>query len=128
MKITIRCGTRTPEAFDIKLSDYGEAFKTDAEGNVWLSALELLRNTMNDDTFADDGHRNDDAVNACIALHVMGYDAWMWLENWCAAQPDKRFFRSDLDKFMEHVDRIVPYLSKWGPKGNESEALRYALS
>lgn len=130
MKITIRCGTRTPEAFDINLDSYGRAVKTDAEGNVWLNALELLRDTMNDDTFADDGHRNDDAVNACIALHVMGYDAESWLERFCAEQGanHERWFQSDLDKFMEHVERVAPYLNDWGPAGHESQALKYALS
>lgn len=129
MKFTIRCGTRTPETFNIKLDDYGEAVKTDAEGSVWFNAFVLLHDTMNDDTFADDGHRNDDAVNACIALHVMGYDAAAWLDAFCKYQQQykDRWFSSDLEKFMEHVERVAPYLSGWGPAGHESQALNKAI-
>lgn len=127
MKITVRCGTRNPEIVKVNLDDYGKSVPTDADDKTYETALDLLIETMNDETFADGGHRNDDAVNACIALHVMGYDACAWLENWCAAQPNKRFFRSDLDKFMGHVDRIAPYLSTWGPSGHESEALKKAI-
>lgn len=126
-EIVVRCGTRYPEMFTVDLNEYGEAKPTDADDATWYRALNLLIATMNDLTFADNGHRNDDAVNACIALHVMGYDALAWFDNWREAQSDKRFWRADLDKFMEHVVRVSKYLSKWGPKGNESNALNFAI-
>ena len=59
----------------------------------------------------------------------MGYDAFEWLKAFCAEQEavDGRWFSSDLTKFMEHVERVVPYLEKWGPKGQVALALCFAL-
>lgn len=128
-EIEVRCGTRYPETFTIDLNKYDEARPTDADDATWYRALNLLISTMNDPTFADDGCRNNDAVNGCIALYVMGYDAETWFENFCAEQGviERRWYQHDLDKFMEHVERVAPYLRSWGPRDHESEALQYII-
>ena len=123
------CGTKKAEAFEIDLDSYDRFISSEATDEQMSEAFQLLRDTMSDSSFADDGNRNNSAVNACIALHVMGYDAYAWLENFCAEQGKihNRWFQSDLDKFMEHVDRVTPYLSGWGPQGDEGNALKYAI-
>lgn len=129
MKFEVTCGSRRPETFWVDLDAYGNLAPTNANEEISIRAFNLLVITMNDVSFADDGHRNNDAVNCCIALHVMGYDAESWLEGFCKEQStnEQRWFLSDLDKFMEHVYRVAPYLSSWGPSGKESLALNYVI-
>ena len=129
MKMTIDCGTCHHKEFTIDLDDYGTRANLNIDPRDEDAAFELLRVTMDDVSFADDGCRNEDAVNGCIALHVLGYDAEAWFENFCAEQGTNRtqWFQSDLDKFMEHVERIAKYLYRWGPKGEEAKALGYSI-
>ena len=131
----VYCGTRMPVHFDIDIDDYATAAPTDANSVLTDAdpvirdkAITLLQSTMFDDTFADDGCRNDDAVNACIALHVLGYDPKVWFENFFDANnQDSKFFETDIDKFMDHVERVCDYVDVWGPVGSESDALTFAL-
>ena len=74
-KIRVSCGTIILRLFDFDLDEFCEAVPTGATEAEVERAIELLEETMNDPTFADDHCRNEDAVNACIALHVLGYDA-----------------------------------------------------
>lgn len=129
MKFEVTCGTRRPDTFWVDLDAYGKYVPTNADAEIHSRAFNLLVSTMNDVSFADDGHRNNDAVNGCIALHVMGYDAASWFYNFCKEQSENlpRWFPSDLDNFMEHVERVAPYLSSWGPSGKESLALNYII-
>jgi hypothetical protein len=124
--IVMTNGTNRPIERVVDLDRYGTTIQTDATKGLIEKAINLLADTMDDVTFADDGYRNDDAVNCCIALHVLGYDAESWLENWCADNM-AGFYQSDLDEFMDHVERVAPYLSKWGPAGHESRALNYII-
>ncbi len=129
VKMQIECGTRGVAKFEIDLDDYDTQVKTNVDPVERKKAFDLLRATMNDYNFANDGYRNDDAVNGCIALHVLGYDAETWFENFCAEQCKyrDRWFATDLDRFMEHVERVAKYLSKWGPDDDRGAALGYVL-
>lgn len=138
MKMTIDCGTYRHQEFTIDLDDYGEKEdRSYIDPRYEDASFALLFATMNDVSFADDGCRNEDAVNGCIALHVLGYDAEAWFENFCAEQGanNTQWFQSDLDKFMDHVKRIcgkgsgsyTNYLHRWGPKGLEERALDYSI-
>lgn len=129
IEMTVYCGTCTPTEFKIDIDSYAEAVPTNVDKTAWRKAIDLLKCTMFDDTFADDGCRNEDAVNACIALHVLGFDPEVWFENFFDANnQDKKFFETDISKFMEHVERVNHYVGKWGPVGNESAALDYAIN
>lgn len=124
----VYCGTNRPVDFEIDIEDYGSLVPTDADAVIRDKAITLLQSTMFDDTFADDGCRNDDAVNACIALHVLGFDPEVWFENFFAVNnKDGKFFETDINKFMEHVERVNHYVGIWGPVGSESDALAFAL-
>lgn len=128
--IEVCCGTRRSEIFSIDLDSYAGKAKHNGVVNAasQQAALEMLKDIM-DQYFAKDHYRNRSAVNSCIALHVLGYDALEWLKAFCAEQEavDGRWFNSDLDKFMEHVECVVPYLEKWGPEGHVANALGFAL-
>lgn len=126
IKATI--GTLNPEETVIDTKEYGDVYSVGASAENYQEALDLLTETL-DETFASDGHRNDDAVNTCIALHVMGYDAESWLEEFCKEQdkPDGKWKPGDLQLFMDHVYRVVPYLNEWGRPGSEGNALLFAI-
>ena len=126
-KFIITCGTRVPEKFEVDLDEFGTRHEVASTDEEKEKAFDLLVETMDTITFAMDGHRNDDAVNAMIALHVLGYIAHDWLERFCEEQHLARFRIADLKKFMEHVDRVDQYVRYWGPDGDEGNALLYAL-
>jgi hypothetical protein len=128
--MTVCCGTYRAEEFEIDLDSYVKPKPTDASLDELDKAYDLLKKTMGNSTFANDGNRNNSAVNGCIALHVMGYDAVAWFNAFCEDQKInhlKRWYLVDLDLFMEHVERVGKYLSKWGPEGNEGAALNYTV-
>lgn len=129
LKMEITCGTWKPRKFEIDLDKYGDKVETNVSPEERKRAFDLLRATMNDDTFADDHFRNDDAVNGCIALHVLGYDAKDWFAAFCKEQKIdvEQWFTSDLSQFMEHVERVSKYLFRWGPEGDRGAALGYAI-
>ena len=129
MKFEVRCGTRNPAELSIDTDDYGTCNLTKVDDQARAAAAKLLHDTMNDEDFADDGHRNHDAVNGCIALHVLGYNALEWFESFCEEQKKNydQWFESDLNKFIEHVERVSEYLDSWGPEGYEFLALDYAI-
>ena len=127
--IKVSCGTHIVRSFDFDLDEFCEAIPTGATEDEVECAIELLKETMDDPTFADDHCRNEDAVNICIALHVLGYDAVAWLDGFWEryAKPSDVFWDSDWDRFEEHYNRVSGYLSKWGPDGNEGNALNYTI-
>lgn len=87
-------------------------------------AEEMLADLVGDPNFMSAGRRNDDAVNLCIALHIIGHDPLDWFERY--AQSIGMEIGLML-KALEHIARVVPYLSKWGPKGDEGRALDYKI-
>lgn len=124
--IDVYCGTRNLRHASIDLGDYAPSTKTGASNEEIEDALGLLKATMHDPSFIDDGCRNEDAVNGCIALHVLGYDPVVWFDNFFD-DPQFDFFDSDIQKFEEHVERVAPYCPAWGPKGEEGRALVYSI-
>lgn len=129
IEMTVYCGTFKPTKIEINVDEYGESVPTSINEETQQKAIDLLKDTMFDRTFADDGCRNEDAVNACIALHVLGFDPEVWFENFFDVNnKDGKFFNTDIIKFMEHVERVNHYVGKWGPEGNEDAALDYAIN
>lgn len=128
VKMKIECGTCTLTEFEIDIRNYGMISARDIDEDDAKKAFDLLHETMNDDTFIDDGYRNNDAVNSCIALHVLGYDPEEWFNNFFDLEnQDSKFFDADIVKFMEHVERVCEYVHRWGPEGHEERALEFAI-
>lgn len=134
-KMQIECGTSTRSKFEIEIDDYGVRYARHLDPQDYKRAFDLLHDTMDDWSFIDDGCRNEDAINSCIALHVLGYHPAEWFENFFDREnQDSKFFDVDIEKFMDHVDRVcgegeydTDYLFRWGPVGHEARALGYAI-
>ena len=111
---------------DVKLICKDDFYKTGANEKTQEKCWDILLNLVDDPMFASDGRRNNDAVNACIALHVLGYDAKDAMEHIMAVWTDNEY---KIKWFMEHVERVYPYLESWGPSstGHEYEALEYLV-
>lgn len=126
--MTVTCGTFSEKEIRFNLDSYATPNINVCVDDA-VEAYGLLFDTMNDNTFAGDGCRNEDAVNGCIALHVLGYDAQEWFYNFCKEQKKhpEQWFPSDLDRFMMHVNRVAPYLEKWGPDNHREQAFKYAI-
>ena len=130
VEIKVCFGTKQQWIGEIDIDEYDDApDETEVTDEDMSEAYQMLRDVLTSgDCFASNGRRNDQAVNACIALHVMGYDPYPWFANlFDDPYIHKLFYESDIRKFMEHVERIAPYMYKWGPVGNEGNALKYAL-
>jgi len=128
-EITVCCGTYRADNFILNVDDPDAAYVNGVKSAAWekAEALETLRRELcKDKQFAAAGNRNDQAVNTCIALHVLGYDPEEWFENFFEREKD-RFYSSDIESFMEHVKRVCDYLYTWGPVGDEGDALRYCI-
>lgn len=124
-KMGVYLGTKIAESFDIDLDDYGDAVAS--EGEELDKAYKLLHETLTQGyKFAGDGNRNHDAVNSCIALYVLGYDPESWLEAFLDSK-EYLFHVSDIEMFMHHVERVVPYLESWGKPISRSDALDFAI-
>ena len=127
LELKVCCGTRSAKNIEFNISDHDGWIGTSASDDEKRKALHLLDKVMNDVTFANDGERNEDAVNGCIALHVLGYDPEEWFDNFFDVHNNGEFFQCDVNRFMEHVERVCKYLYKWGPSGNEGAALAYQI-
>ncbi len=124
-KMSVYVGTKEPRSFEIDLDDYGVAVQSEGE-NV-EEAYRLLHNVLTQGhRFAGTGNRNHDAVNGCIALYVLGYDPEKWFETFFDVN-GYMFHERDIQYFMEHVERVVPYLESWGKPINRSDALDFAI-
>ncbi len=130
LMMEIECGTYQAQKFEIDLDSYAQLRPVNVDSKDHKAAYDLLRDTLNDITFADDGCRNEDAVNSLIALHVLGYDVETWMANFLDDMESRTalFHLCDISRFEEHVDRVLPYLEKWGPEGHEADALGYAIT
>lgn len=122
----ITCGTNNVRTIkDFNISDYGVIeLKDNVSDDQKKTAILLIEETMDTVTFISSGHRNDDAVNMCIALYVLGYDPVKWFENFFHAYEDL-FYGADVDFFYDHVTRVIPYLPEWGPENDRGNALYY---
>ena len=131
----VEFGTRDYDKVLFDVDDYGVTITVGSSVENKKNAYDILRSTMNDKTFIDDGCRNDDAVNSCIALHVLGFDPVEWFGNFFDDKKiGSKFLSIDIELFMEHVNRICGvtspyqnYLYRWGPEGSEDSALAYLI-
>lgn len=125
--IEIECGTALLKDISFKVSDYGKFDATSATETVQNLALTSIKTTMDDPNFANDGCRNNGAVNLSIGLHVLGCKSpEQWLRDFFEAHGDQ-FHAIDMDLMTEHMQRVGDYLWSWGPVGDEGAAFRYML-
>lgn len=96
--------------------------------NENAEALHILDKNINNTWWATDGCRNNAAVNILCSLWALGCDDPRgWIKAVCmTAIADGSFSSYQIDDFMEHVDRILPYLEGWGTCG-DSDVLTYCL-
>ena len=116
----------TDEKLKLKIHELGATmYGTTATDEEIKLALEMLEELLCDPHFAHTGQRNDNAVNLCIAAHVLGYD-----EKELIDQLEDKVYLSDVDVyyFDEHVDRVLDYVDSWGPKDNMGKAINYAIN
>ena len=128
-KIVVCCGTYRADSFTLDIHDPDAAYAGGVKSLAWEKdeALETLRHELSaGKKFAAAGNRNNQAVNTCIALHVLGYNPIIWFKNFFKEEKD-RFYSNDIESFMEHVGRVCDYLDTWGPVGNEGDALQYCI-
>lgn len=131
----VEFGTKEYGKVLFEVDDYDIAITVGSSNGEKIRAYNILRVTMNDPTFIGDGHRNDDAVNSCIALHVLGFDPIAWFKNFFDdSSIESLFYHCDIVEFMDHVNRICGaaapyqnYLYRWGPAGDEGAALGYVI-
>ena len=90
-----------------------------------MEAVRLLDQLWMDKDLGKPGRRNDDAVNLCIALHVLGcLDTLAWID----LMKDKHVIHwLDMAKFYSHILRVEPYTLKWGPEDHMGLALDYTI-
>lgn len=93
---------------------------TSASDSQINMALGMIAAMCKDPRLGQTGRRNDDAVDLCIAVHVLGYDAEEWIPEMLA---NHRIDPFDYTEFLGHVERVTEYLDSWGPVGNEGDAL-----
>lgn len=126
--IEVECGTALLKDISFKVSDYGKFGATSASETAQDLALTLVKTTMDDPDFADDGCRNNGAVNLSIGLHVLGCKSpEKWLRDFFEAHGNQ-FRTIDMDLMIEHMQRVGDYLWTWGPVGDEGAAFRYMLN
>ena len=123
----IEVGSRRHNEIEIDMESLGKHVDTSATEDEKVKALGYLTDELCSIFFTASGHRNDQAVNTCISLHVLGYDPIEWFDNFFERVPDKTFYDWDISEFKEHVKRVSDYLWAWGPPGSEAAALGYRL-
>lgn len=126
-KITIgRADKRKAIAFE--LSDFG-VIKKDVRATTLEKeqAEKILLKELGSNLLTAPGFRNDQAVNLCIALHVLGiHDVELWLSLFLDEYSDM-FHTADILEFNQHAYRVSLYVDDWGPKGQEYRALDFLL-
>ena len=116
----------TDEKLKLEIHELGATlYGTTATDDEIETALVMLEELVCDPDFAHTGRRNHDAVNLCIAVHVLGYD-----ERELIDQLEDKVYLSDADEYLfdEHVDRVLDYVDSWGPKDNMGKAIGYAIN
>ena len=70
------------------------------------------------------GERNDDAVDFCIMTWCLGLNP---VDEFNKLVETHDWNKTQESLAREHIDRVVPYLNKWGTK-NTMEAMAYAIN
>lgn len=79
----------------------------------------------NEDAFKD-RHKNDDAVDLSIICHCLGeaYDIVSIVD----VMADRfHWNKYRYDEAMEHIERVRPYLNRWGKSGT-MDAMVYCIN
>ena len=126
MNIKVYCGTKDPSSIWLSIESYAAKLHRQITTEDKDHAVDMLRREMSTPKFAASGYRNNQAVNCCIALHVLGYNPISWFEEYFK-EFGSTFEASDISAFMEHLERVVPYLNHWGPLGSEAYAFAYSI-
>lgn len=105
---------------DFECTSYG----TNASGAQLDRAFKMLCNYTADPKLGKAGRRNNDAVNLCIAVHVLGFDAEEWIGNLVS---EHRIAADDMMEFADHVTRVCEYLDIWGPDSDLGRALEKTI-
>lgn len=69
------------------------------------------------------GRRNDDAVDFSIICHCLGKDPMQEFRKLCI---EHKLLESTRSLAEEHMERVQPYLSKWGEPGT-MQAMVYCI-
>ena len=88
---------------------------------------------LSDKLFATPGRRNNDAVNICILLYSYGFsDSDDPTEEFGIYRVVERLLvedfkmnRTQVEAFMEHVERVLPYLKDWYDSGHITDYMVY---
>ena len=88
------------------------------------TALAELSDLWMDEKLGVSGRRNDDAVNLCICLHVLGCTD---VKQWYDEAYDKHANLGINNEFEDHIERVQDYLCKWGPDDDMGRALNFRI-
>ena len=106
------------DLFEFDLPDHLSAVRVLQFLNGWADML-------GDCEFGTPGNRNNHAVNLCCLLHVAGVtDIIDWFDK---LDDIINLSARDYRKMQEHIERVIPYLEKWGPEGKEEQALCFMV-
>lgn len=124
----VNVGTKSPTHMTIDIDEYGSRQKdAGLSGAIERDMFNVLVCDMNrGNEWISDGTRNRFAVNNCIALWVLGYNPREWFRAFLETH-HKYFYPSDIEAFIEHVDRVSEYLEKWGPIGSRDRAIDFMI-
>lgn len=106
------------DLFEFDIPDDLSAAKT-------LLFLDAWKDLLEDCDFGTAGNRNNSAVNLCCLLHTAGVKD---IVHWFSQLDDIIDLSAvDFSEMCDHIDRIIPYLEKWGPEGKEEQALCFMV-
>lgn len=99
----------------------------DDDPHIIEEALDLLCHMAADPKFAHPGQRNDDGVNLCIALSVLGCkDKQAWLH--AVDANGLHLEDEDYQAISEKLDIVDAYIPAWSHYGNDARnLLAYSL-
>lgn len=123
--------TRERQRHILDVRDYGN-WKDEAslggDDNDRQWALDILSDIFSAGYFTTSGTRNDNAVDACCALHLLGCkDPDVWFYGFFKDFGELGFKATAINIFLDHVLRVIPYLDEWGPEGYEMLVENYTI-
>lgn len=126
---TVFCGTKAGNGIETTDPRFCKLFEfdPDVEKEDCDYAAGELKFLLADFRFGRPGRRNDDGVNLCIALYVLGVEAADmedWLEDLDRVVD---FDDRDYNALMEKVRVVKDYLHGWGPDGHRDEAINFMV-
>ena len=90
-------------------------------------AARELEHLLTDANFGHPGRRNDDGVNLCIALYVLGIEAADLLDWFKDLDSVVDFEPHDYNALMDKILVVRDYLHGWGPDGHRDEAFNFMV-